>query len=209
MRLTSAQKTTLLSWLDTPGQGQGLSDAQARDALNLLASPDYYAWRSRVTKGTLKAALDLAKFTPSDAADTTQIYENRAMLCQLKQSNALFLLSGNDSDGIDPRPLQFRLSCNDCMTAIPSGASGANQNAGWGTSGAPGAFRLLLMRKLTVFEKLFVTASANSPNAGNDTGTARGSTTNPDFLGLDADGVAVEGQISEQFVSDARRGLLP
>ena len=40
---------------------------------------------------------------------------------------------------VDATPQALRQSFNDCMTAIPSGSSGANQNAGWGTAATPGA----------------------------------------------------------------------
>jgi hypothetical protein len=58
---------------------------------------------------------------------------------------------------------------------------------------------LAISRRLaTVFEKLFAVAVTNPPaNTGNNTGNARGATTNPDNLG-------VEGPVSFQDVSQAR-----
>ncbi len=101
-------------------------------------------------------------------------------MCQLKQANCIFLVTGEGA--IDCSPLQLRQSFNDCLTLIPSGAAGANQNAGWGTSAAPGVVRLAMQRVATNAEKLYAAVSTAAPNAGNVGADARGGTTNPDTL---------------------------
>jgi hypothetical protein len=157
---------------------------------NQTASGPYRVWNTQVELKSIRSLVNLANFTPSDSAPnsggTQQItndqllYQNRALVCQLKQANAIFLVSGEGS--IDVSPLQLRQSFNDCLTLIPSGASGANQNAGWGTSAAPGAVRLAMQRSALNVEKLFAVASTAAPNAGNVGADPRGGTTNPDTL---------------------------
>jgi hypothetical protein len=160
------------------------------DWYNLAASPAYKVWDTAAALKAVRAAVNLANFTPADAAPASTgtvtgtndalLYQNRALFCQLKQANAHFLINGEGA--VDCSPLQYRQSFNDCMTLIPSGASGANQNAGWGTSASPGAVRLAMQRPATSAEKLLAVASTAAPNAGNVGADARGSATNPDTL---------------------------
>lgn len=175
----------------TAGQKNGdTADAVAK-WYNSLVSPNYLVWNTAVSLKTIRSLVNLANYTPTDSppASTNNVtgtndallYQNRALACQLKQANAIFLITGEGQ--IDCSPLQLRQSFNDCMTTIPSGASGANQNAGWGTSAAPGAVRLAMQRLATNAEKLFGAASTAAPNAGNVGADARGSSTNPDTLG--------------------------
>jgi hypothetical protein len=157
---------------------------------NLAASPAYLVWNTEVPIKSIRAAVNLQNFTPTDnppaASGNAQgtndalLYNNRALVCQLKQANAIFLIQGEGS--VDCSPLQLRQSFNDCMTTIPSGSGGGNQNAGWGTSAAPGAVRLAMHRQATNGEKVFVVASTAAPNAGNVGADARGGATNPDTL---------------------------
>ena len=169
-------------------------DADAAQAIadwyNQIASPAYTVWNTSVQLKSIRAAVNLQNYTPTDAVppsgSTVQItndamlFANRCMACQLKQGNAIFLISGEGS--VDCSPLQYRQSYNDCMTAIPSGTGGANQNAGWGVPATPGAVRLAMQRQATNTEKLFAVASTAAPNAGNVGTDARGSITNPDTL---------------------------
>ncbi len=157
---------------------------------NQAAGPAYLVWNTQVPLKSIRSLVNLQQFTPTDSppatGSTVQIsndqllFQNRALVCQLKQANAIFLITGEGS--IDASPLQLRQSFNDCMTAIPSGASGANQNAGWGVSATPGAVRLAMQRVATNAEKLFAVASTAAPNAGNVGGDTRGGNTNPDTL---------------------------
>jgi hypothetical protein len=172
---------------------------------NQNVSPSYTVWNNSVPIKTIRSAVNIANYTPTDAVpasgSTVQItndqmvYQNRALACQLKQANAIFLIQGEGN--ADYSPTQLRQSFNDCMTTIPSGASGANQNAGWGTSAAPGPVRLAMQRLATNIEKLFAVASTAAPNAGNVGADARGSTTNPDTL-------VFSGAINGATVSQAR-----
>jgi hypothetical protein len=172
---------------------------------NLTASPSYTVWNTAVPIKAIRAAVNLQQYTPTDSPPAASgnaqgtndalLYNNRALMCQLKQANAIFLIQGEGT--VDASPLQFRQSFNDCMTAIPSGASGANQNAGWGTSAAPGVVRTAMHRTCTNGEKVFVVASTAAPNAGNVGTDARGSATNPDTLGY----------VGEISLNDVQRSL--
>lgn len=173
---------------DVPNTGDG-NDVVAK-WYNLAASPAYLVWNPATPIKSIRAAADLSKFTPIDAppASTNTVtgtndallYQNRALQCQLKQANAVFILAGEGA--VDATPQQFRQTMNDCLVNIPSGASGANNNAGWGTAAAPGAVRTAMQRAATNAEKVFGAQAAGSGAAGNDTATARGSATNPDAL---------------------------
>lgn len=173
----------------TAEQKNGDTASAVKDWYN-LATAAYKVWSTVVSLKAIRSLVNLAQFTPSDAVPangtTTTItnnqlfFQNQSLVCQLKQANAIFLISGEGQ--IDCSSLQLRQSFNDCLTLIPSGAGGANQNAGWGTSAAPGAVRLAMQRLATNAEKLLAVASAAAPNAGNVGGDARGSATNPDAL---------------------------
>lgn len=202
MKLSTQQKAIVKTWLDAVGLSD---DDAAAAALNAQAVP-YYIWKSNADKAIIDAQINKASYTPTDAApsspSTDMTYQNRALLCQLKQSNAQWLTNGTSV--IDARLNSVRQNFKDCLMQIPSGVNGANQDAGWGTPATPGTVRAVLMRTVTVFEKLFVSASSGAGNAGGD---ARGGVTNPDVPGIGADGMSIEGNISAQQVSDIRNGL--
>jgi hypothetical protein len=209
MLLTPTQIATFKAWIIANAPvGGWTGDQQTADAANVLFSPNYFVWRSDASKATVDAQILKANYTPSDVVPTdtvlnNAIWQSRAFACQLKQESAVWITSGPASvSTIDARPASERQNFSDCMTGIPSGASGANQNAGWGTPTVPGAVRLSLMRTCSIFEKLFVAAAPAGPgNLGTD---PRGNNTNPDVLGTGADGLEVAGPVSANDVSIAR-----
>lgn len=95
MQLTTAQKATFKTWLDANASGQ--SDDAAAALANALASPNYFVWLPDASKAAVDAQINKANYTPSDAApaspSTDMTYQNRALLCQLKQTNAQWLTS--------------------------------------------------------------------------------------------------------------------
>lgn len=185
------------------------NNSDANDAIatwyNQAASPAYLVWNPTTLIKSLRAATDLSKFTPQDSPPTSTntvtgtndalLYQNRCLVCQLKQANAVFLIQGEGT--VDASPQQFRQSFFDCMTSLPSGSGGAVQNAGWGTAGSPGAIRLAMQRSATNFEKLFSVAGSGAGAAGNVGGDPRGGTTNPDA-------VIVTGFVTTSDVETAR-----
>lgn len=201
MQFTPAQQATFKTWLTN--NAASLSDQAAADLANTLVSGPYFVWQTSISKMTVDAQVNKANFTPADTppTGTDLAYQNRALLCQLKQTNAQWLTQGQGS--IDARITSVRQNFKDCLTAIPSGASGANQEAGWGTAGTPGAVRLAMMRGATNVEKLFVTAAASGPGNDGVSGN-RGTNTNPDLLGIGLDGQALEGSVDAGKVAEAR-----
>lgn len=204
MNLTSAQKTTVLNWIaanDPTG-----TDDQIAALLNAQQSPSYFIWKSNADRGVIDSQINKAAYTPTDAPPTSPstdlTYSNRAFLAQLKQFNAQWLTL--PTTALDCRGNQVRQNFKDCLTAIPTGASGNNLDAGWG-SASVGAVRAVLMRTVTVFEGLFVTSPGTGP--GNVTTDPRGAQTNPDVPGIDASGATIEGAITAQNVSDIRGGI--
>jgi hypothetical protein len=180
---------------------------KVRDWYNLLASPTFSSWNPAATRDLVGAAIDASKFTPTDsppaATNTTQgtndglLYQNRALACQLKQANAFFLVSGTLP--IDARASGVRKNFKDCLTTVPSGASGANANAGWGTVAAPGATNLSLQRAARNGEKVLgITPTGD----GNDGVSALGDTKNPGAAGTDLNGAAIV-TLTSQDIKDA------
>ncbi len=213
MILTPAQKVTFKAWLDA---GQPADHDAAAVVANTLFSPSYFVWLKAADKAVVDAQIVKANFTPTDAppasgstvqlTNDAMLFQNRALACQLKQSNAQWLTSGPAAiSSIDARLAPVRQNFKDCLLAIPSGTSGVNQDAGWGTASVPGTVRLAMIRTVTNFEKLFVAVAA--AGAGNAVGDARGLNTNPDICGTDAQGNEIVGPINGQFVSDIRGGL--
>lgn len=217
MTLTASQKTTLKT--DIAANTTTINGVQIKDLPNTsdnnfaiaqwysgVASPAYKVWDTACQRSALRAATDLSKFTPADtppASGTTVqltndalLFQNRALVCQLKQTNAFTLIQGEGA--VDCTASQFRLSFNDCMAAVPSGASGANTNAGWGSQASPGAVRLAMQKDATNIQKLLAVAGSGTGAAGNVSGDARGSITNPDAL------VYVSSSISGDDVEAAR-----
>lgn len=212
MNLTTAQRATFKTWLDA--NTAGMDEQAAANSANTGASPSYFVWLKTADKATVDAAIIKSKYTPTDtvpagsAGDLTAPlqYGNRAMMCQLQQTNAQWLTAGPASiSTIDARLAGVRQNFNDCMTGIPSGVGGASANAGWGTAANPGAVRNAMMRAVTNFEKLYVAAVAAGP--GNVGADPRGNNTNPDILGTGKDGGEILGPVSAQDVSDIRGGL--
>lgn len=151
---------------------------------NQTASPAYLAWNPTASRALFRSLVTLANYTPTDAApaspSTDMTYQNRALLCQLKQSNLIFLLTGDGT--MDAGSSILRTAFQDCMRQIPSGASGANQDAGWGPPASPGDARLSIQRVVRFIEKLLAVAGSGAGNTGGD---PRGGNTNPDVLGYD------------------------
>lgn len=145
------------------------------DALNLTAVQDFMVWQTNMPTQLLFDAIVWANLTPSDVADGTALWTNRALCCQGKQFNIQTMLTGRES--INPSRSNVRAGLQDALTQIPSGAAGANRSAGWTT------VQTAMQRKATRAEKVLATGT--------------GSAASPALLGF-------EGQVSYQDVLDAR-----
>lgn len=144
-------------------------------SLNAIYSPDLWVWKTSIQTQDIFDAITWANFTPQDAPDGTTSWTNRSLACQGKQFNVQTLLVGREF--INPSKQNIRAGLQDALTAIPSGAGGANKSAGWANVLAT------LYRKATRFEKLFAAGA--------------GTTASPATL-------VVEGLISYQEVEQAR-----
>ncbi len=201
MNLSPAQQTTFKNWIAT--NASALSDQDAANLANANAAGPYQLWNPSPDRNAVDSAIDKSVFTPSDAVpaspSTDMTYQNRALICQLKQTNAQWLTAFGVGDA---RATGLRKNFQDCLRSIPSGASGANNDAGWGTAGSPGAVRLALMIPATNFQKLFVVAATG---VGNDGVTGnRGTNTNPDVYGADASGPSIIGPVTSQMIAENR-----
>ncbi len=204
MQFTAAQVATFKTWLTA--NASSLNDQASADLANTLANPAYFIWQSAVPPTVLDAQVVKANYTPADAPpaspSTDMTYQNRALLAQLKQTNAQWMTQATRVTALDARSVSVRQNLKDCLTSIPTGASGANQDAGWGTAGAPGAVRLAMMRQVSNVEKLFVIVITGPGN--DDVVGDRGKTINPDTLALGADGLAMEGPVSSGQIAEVR-----
>lgn len=213
MNLSPAQTATFLTWLQTNAAALSAQDAASlantptgsgfAGAPALVATP-YIVWNTTASKMAVRNAINAANFTPTDAApaspSTDLTYLNRAILCQLKQNNAILITGGSDTiDGSQTGP---RSNLHDCLTSIPAGTGGNNVNAGWGTPAVPGAVVLALQTPSTNFESLYTVAATGVGNDG--VSGHRGLSTNPDTYGVDASGVAIHGSVSAEQVAETR-----
>ena len=129
--LTPAQCTTLkaLAMADqtaaaliAAGNDMGLADWFNTPTAN-------YIWRSSVPVDEVFDAITWANLTPVDVPDSSAAYTNRALLCQAKQINLQILLQGRER--VSGAKATIRAGLSDALLKVPSGASGAEQSAGW------------------------------------------------------------------------------
>lgn len=189
MQLTTAHLDTLKAWLTT-GPGAGLQDEEARAALNSAAAPDFFVYWSAVPVELVLDKINYANYTPNDDpsqanATAAQVWENRAMLIQLKQINLQLLLQGRGT--FDATKTTQRTGLRDATESLPSGTNGNNRVGGWLN------IEPVLARKATVGEKLFASGGGNGSTAVLAAN-----------LGVGFDGSLCEGQVTAENVNDAR-----
>lgn len=146
-------------------------------AYNQLAIPAYYVWSNTTRADAVMDAITWASLTPTDTADGTTLWTNRALMCQAKQLNLQIMLQGRDT--VSSGKANIRAGLTDALQNVPSGVAGALVDAGW--LGA-GKVKTTLTRQATRLEKLFATGS--------------GTTGTPSALGYD-------GQASYQEITAA------
>lgn len=150
--------------------------------LNAPASPTFTVWRTDAKVSDIADAINWALYTPADAADTTTIYTNRALLAQTKQMNLQLMLQGRTT--LDCSKANIRAGLRDAVIQVPTGVGGAPTAPG----GASGATVLTACtRAASLAEKIL----AGSPVA---TGTVTAN-----LLGF-------EGTVTYQDVQAARGG---
>lgn len=152
-------------------------DGTVADFFNQVAAPQFNVWRSSTPANDIADAINWQNLTPSDSADGTATFTNRALVCQAKQINIQVLLQGRET--VNSARSNIRAGFQDALTNLPSGVGGASATGGWG------AVKAAMTRSATRAEKLFA----------NGTGTQA----NPADLGW-------EGTVSAQDVALALRG---
>lgn len=187
MVLTTAQKATLKTNIQTLGQAGGVLEsmlaAQNWDGISAYysaaSSPAVMVWRTDTPTNDVFDQIAWDSFTPTDATtDTTAVFQNRAQAIQIKQMNLQNMTIGRTT--LDFSKAGFRTGLKDALTKIPSGASGANVSA----AGA-NAVNVLTVgtRNSTRIEALFASAPV---------------TTGSVSAGI----MAYEGDVSAQTISD-------
>lgn len=172
MRFTPAQAATIKAYYQA--NMSTLSDDQARDAFNALASPAYNVWRSDMTRPEIYAGANW---------DWT-LYKAQAVSEQ-NTWREMFSVETADKMTCNMGALNNRVGVSKIFTG--SAALNAMRDHVFASS----------KRSATLAEKLLAVAVVAPPaNSGNDTGQPRGSLANADVLGW-------EGPLTTQDVIDA------
>jgi hypothetical protein len=161
--LTAQQKTTLHDYVVNDPVLSIIEPSS--DAINKIVTalqqpkiPFFYVWNPKTSVSDIYDAIQWSKFTPNDIADTTILYQNRALVCQLKHEIIQsLLLSRSTFDSNKAKQVQ---GLQDALTNIPAGVAGANVNAGWTD------VKLVLSRPATVSESLFATGTGTQASPG-------------------------------------------
>lgn len=90
-------------------------------------------WRTDAPVAAIIDAINWANYTPNDAADSTVIYTNRALLAQTKQMNLQLMLQGRQT--LDASKANLRAGLRDAVIQVPTGTAGAMTSPG-GAGGA-------------------------------------------------------------------------
>jgi len=195
MPLTPAQlvtlKTNIVANATPIPAAQPWSGTFAGTAINALPNNDdantaiagwynmltvaFQVYRNNIPIQEIEDKITYSALTPTDTADASLAWQNRAMSCQGKQFNLHLLTQGKDV--VDATKVNWRAGMQDALTNVPSGVSGATVSAGW----------------VPVRDSLYALAT----NAEQLYATGTGSTASPATR-------AVYGNISTQDVSSAR-----
>lgn len=164
--ILDTQKSTLKDDIFAKSaQGQPLQSLVAGNDWQEVAK--YYnaasatnVWRPDVQRKDVFGAIAWKFLTLQGAPDGTQAYANRVLACQSMQMNVDLLL-GKGGESLPGDSASYRQGWQDALSAVPSGAGGAAQDAGWP------AVRDVLRRPGTRFEVLFsvVEGAANKSTA--------------------------------------------
>lgn len=142
---------------------------------NAPAVPSFPVWRTNCAVNDIFDAIAFDKYTPTDAADGTATWTNRALAIQVKQMNLQVMLQGRDT--INASKPNVRLGLRDAVIQIPSGVGGALV-----TSAGSSATTLLTActRPGTRLEKLFTTGTQTTGTTAADVMGFEGVITNSD-----------------------------
>lgn len=179
MPLTPAQITSLTGDLGTNTATIVASDGATVQIRNISAQQKnsdtafaVAAWYNQLTVSfwgyyrsvpiqAIKGAITWKRLTPQDAIPTdtalnVAIWQAHNDLCAALKASVMALMSMGLNGTLDCTPNNVVQGFNDALSAVPSGASGATQDAGW--SGASGV-RPQMCRLGTNAEKLFASTT--------------------------------------------------
>jgi len=128
-------------------------------AYNLLASPNFFVYRTDIPLSDIYDQITWANLTPIDAPDGTQTWANRSLACQGKQFNLQLMLSGGQLTA-NASKANVRAGLQDALTNVPSATGTGTQSAGW-----VNVRDNALARKSTRGEKLLATLTQNGSTA--------------------------------------------
>lgn len=158
--LTTAQLQALkAAILADPNCTAWVADGSHGAIAEYLRGPStFVVWKSQTATQDIYDGVTWANLTPTDAADGTATYTNRALVCQAKQLNLQILLQGRDS--VNSSKSNIRTGLQDALTNVPSGAGGALVSAGWT------AVRLAMQRFASLYEKVYATGTGTQGSPG-------------------------------------------
>jgi hypothetical protein len=118
----------------------------------------FIVWSTYTAVADINDNIVWANLTPVDAPDTTQLWMNRALLCQGKQFNLQIMLGGLNV--VNSSKTNIRAGLQDALTNVPSGTAGALVSAGW----VP--VKTVMQRAATRGEAVFATGTGTSTTPG-------------------------------------------
>ena len=180
MQLTTPQLQAVKAWVIA--NNNSLFDESAVNLLNANASPAYYVLKSSLAVD--EVMLNGFDWTRVDNASVGQARIWEWMM-------GLFAKTSGDQKFVNPSRINFLKGIGEAWKGNSPAAQTVHRQA----------ILSHCRRLVRVWEKLFVTATAdwNVATNGDQTG-ARGVTTNPDTLGIGADGLALDGLITLDIV---------
>ena len=180
MQLTSAQLQSIKSWIVS--NNNSVFDQSAVNALNALASPVYRVLRTELpVNEIMQNGFDWTR------VDNASVGQARIW----EWMTGLFARDNGGEKSVNPSKIQFLKGVGEAWKGNTPQAQVDHRRA----------ILAHTHRASRVWEKLFVVATAdwNVATNGDQTG-ARGSTTNPDTLGVGADGNPLDGEITIDIV---------
>jgi hypothetical protein len=161
--LTPSQQSTILSYIQSDSELNVLTASS--DSINFIVNklnapivPDFFVYKTDVNVSDIYDKINWQNFTPVDAPDINLIYQNRALICQLKLDLTNSFLIGRQT--INAAKANIRNGLQDALTGIPSGVAGASKSGGWSN------VQSVLYRRANIVEKLFSTGLGTTANPG-------------------------------------------
>ena len=154
--LTTAQQTALRSAIKADSNLTALLAARDINGICTYLQNDssIVVYRSTTQASDIYDAVAWANLTPTDAPDGTQVWMDRALMCQCKQMNLQILIQGKDS--LNTAKANIRAGLQDALTNIPSGVSGATASGGWGS------VKTAISRLASKYEAVFATGTGTA-----------------------------------------------